>query len=254
MVKKIKYECGCATNIGNSRKVNQDAVICKSAVIDGKSFCIMAVCDGVGGLEHSELASLYLIEKMREWFDEIIQWKEFTDSPELVFSNLKDAAESWNEGICQLALSNNIKTGSTMSVFLAMSDTYYILHVGDSRIYRFDGGLKQITADQTVTKYKAGVLRNYLGNYMGKSEELWFEISNGRIREGDIFLCCSDGFYHYFTMRDAIDISRSIKKSNISALCDEFIHIMMSRGEKDNISLALLSVNRKRWLGLNDAF
>ena len=29
---------------------------------------------------------------------------------------------------------------------------------------------------------------------------------------------------------------------------------MMSRGEKDNISLALLSVNRKRWLGLNDAF
>ena len=57
------------TNIGLIRKTNEDAVIAINHPKQ-KDIILMAVADGMGGKEHGELASNYVIKTIEKWFKE----------------------------------------------------------------------------------------------------------------------------------------------------------------------------------------
>ncbi len=240
---------GCASDVGSSRTVNQDAIFYRQQMQGKEEFALCAVCDGVGGLEHGEVASAFLVTRMEAWFEETVAWMDIgrADSG-LLFSHLKDAAESWNEEIRQLCRERNLKTGSTMSILCLLRDKYYIIHVGDSRIYRCRGkGLEQLTVDDSVARLKAGRMKNYLSNYMGKEETLWFQALEGSVESGDLFLVCSDGLYHQLGEQDISELLQLHKKnSNIDEICRHMIRLMISRGESDNISLGAVAVAQRR--------
>ncbi len=68
----MKIRGGSASDIGSVRNVNQDAV-CYRYLKQGKEeFALCAVCDGVGGLEHGERDSAFMVQRMEAWFDEVI--------------------------------------------------------------------------------------------------------------------------------------------------------------------------------------
>ncbi|MGN0408058.1 MAG: PP2C family protein-serine/threonine phosphatase [Bacteroides sp.] len=251
MEKMMKLVCGCATNVGNSREVNQDTVVLKYIEKKRRYFVVGAVCDGVGGLEHGELASGLIGERIAQWFDEVSSWIDIanTDS-KLVYAHLKDAAERWNEELCNFSYSNNIVTGTTMSLFMLLREDYYIIHVGDSRVFCFNSSLLQLTTDASITKIKNGMLKAYLDNYMGKSNELWFQGIEGKAVPGDMFLFCSDGLYHHLTEEDArMAWKAASKQKNLNKLCGELIDAMMERGERDNISLGIVCIRKKGLFG-----
>lgn len=238
----MKIGGGCASDIGSVRKVNQDAVCCRLFNRRKESIALCAVCDGVGGLEHGEMASSLLVECMKEWFEELMSWLDFSKTdPEVLFSHLKDAAESWNEEVCRLSQSQNIKTGSTMSLLLLVQQRYYIVHVGDSRIYRYrKDTLEQLTVDDSVARLKDGQMKSYLNNYMGKQDQLWFQALAGDIEKEDIFMLCSDGLYHHLIQADIEMLRDKHWRKDINRFCVNMIQSMIERGEKDNISVCVV--------------
>lgn len=60
------------TDIGNGRSSNQDAYIMRQKEEDGKLYLMAAVCDGMGGLRRGEIASHYIIEVLKQWFDNML--------------------------------------------------------------------------------------------------------------------------------------------------------------------------------------
>lgn len=237
-----------SSDIGR-REVNQDAVLYCDMVQKENCFALCAVCDGVGGLEHGELASGFLESRIRGWFEDVGKWLDAARvETGVLFSHLKDAAELWNEELWQQCREKGMRMGSTMSLLMIIRDRYCIVHVGDSRIYRCRGNaLEQLTADDSVAREKNGRVKNYLSNYMGKEESLQFQAMEGTVMDGDLFMVCSDGFYHHLTGEDIPELQRIYKKnSKIDEICRRMIQMMIERGERDNVSLGAVVVQSRK--------
>lgn len=237
-----------SSDIGR-REVNQDAVLYCDMVQKENGFALCAVCDGVGGLEHGELASGFLESRIRSWFEDVSKWLDAARvETGVLFSHLKDAAELWNEELWQQCREKGMRMGSTMSLLMIIRDRYCIVHVGDSRIYRCRGNaLEQLTADDSVAREKNGRVKNYLSNYMGKEESLQFQAMEGTVMDGDLFMVCSDGFYHHLTGEDISELQRIYKKnSKIDEICRRMVQMMIERGERDNVSLGAVVVQSRK--------
>ena len=132
----MKLTGGCATYVGNTRKVNQDAILYRSSEKDGCYFTVLAVCDGIGGLEKGELASALVVRQANAWYERILQWLDIpTADPDVLYAHVKDAAEEWNRKVCEYRERNRIQTGTTLSLLLLLRDKYYTLQVGDIIIW-----------------------------------------------------------------------------------------------------------------------
>ena len=252
----MRFLGASATDVGHSRKVNQDAIILKIASFDNegfydihgenREFAVLAVCDGIGGLEHGEISSGIVKNGIDEWCDGILRWMNIrTIDPDMLFSHLKDAADEWNNRVMDFAADSGSATGTTMSLLMLISDNYYVLQVGDSRIYRLNNqSVEQLTIDASVVRFREGKSKTFLDNFMGKSSDLTFTSSSGLLSEGDVFVVCSDGFYHRFREQDAVSFMEAESEGLIQETCERLIGEMISRGEKDNISVGAIRVLR----------
>ncbi len=247
----MKLSGGCITYIGSTREVNQDAILFRSSEKRGCFFVVLAVCDGIGGLEKGEVASNLVVQKINEWYDGIMQWMSIEDViPEILNAHLKDAAEIWNAEICEYQERNCVSTGTTLSLLMIIRDRFFIIQVGDSRVYRYSGkDLEQLTIDASVLKIKNGKMKLYLDNFMGKNRELWFTAAEGIVEEGDLFLVCSDGLYHHLRVADIQGIYKEMRDAKkINTVCRRLIDRMMERGERDNISIGVIFAEQKKKL------
>ncbi len=238
----MRLNGGCISDTGAVRKINQDAVFFRCMEQNGFYFALGAVCDGVGGLEHGEMASQSVIRGVEEWFEEISLWIDIEEiETEILYAHLLDGVEEWNIRVRNISLCENIHTGTTLSLIMIIRKNYYIVQVGDSRIYKYRYKLEQLTTDAVVTGFKNGEMKNYLANYMGKAEKLWFSEAKGVFQEGDMFLFCSDGGYHLLTERDVEEIYVNYReKTDLSEVSDQLIKRMITRGESDNVSMGII--------------
>lgn len=242
----MKLNAGCMTCTGNTRKLNQDAVVLRSTRQKEWYFVVLAVCDGIGGLENGEIASSLTVQEISKWYDGILQWLNIeTADPDLLNAHLKDLAEECNRLVWEYQQMNQINTGTTMSLLMIIRNFYYTVQVGDSRIYQYHKGiLQQITRDASITRMKNGRIKQYLDNYIGKQETLWFTCSAGELCKKDIFLVCSDGMYHNLQPEDLRENEKNVHKAKkINTACKQMIDRMLERGERDNITIGLISVD-----------
>ena len=246
----MKIYGGCKTDIGIARSVNQDAIIFRTVEDKGQSFTVGAICDGVGSLDHGEIASSMLVSKIDEWYWDLLEWIDIltVDETEL-FSHLKDAVESWNQDIVNYIRTSGVRTGSTMSIIMIIRDRYYIIQVGDSRVYVYQNALRQLTKDASITKVaNNGMKKNYLTNYVGMQEELNYTETVGIINENDLYIYGSDGFYHFFNEEHAKKmIKKSPRVTDWEKVCEKYIEEIKALGERDNISIGVIVVGKQNF-------
>ena len=254
--RKNRENGGCATDIGNCAEVNQDRILLRTFRKEEKapSITLGIVCDGVGGLEHGEIASERIVSMAEEWFENLTAWVDpAAAEPALLFSHFKDAAEEWNESLFDFCRGQGIRTGTTMSAVLAVRECFYLVHVGDSRIYRYRetvGQLEQLTEDDSVAKMKNGRMKNYLSRYVGQQPDFLYHTLQGKLKEGDLLIFCTDGAYSLLQDNDIRLLQDNIilkkdngkKKENAdcSVLCADLLQELKQRGGTDNLSLGVL--------------
>ncbi len=249
----ITLVTGFATDIGQTREHNEDAILTR---VSEKGISLSLVCDGIGGLDCGELAACFVAEAAEEWFVSQDEWYHpELSTPEVMFAHFLDAAEDWNHRLCELITSRGIRMGTTLTALFTVGERAMRLNIGDSRIYRHSevDGLRQLTTDAVITRVEDGQLKSFLANYVGKSRELVCTREEGRLTPGEMYYVCSDGFFKRFTGEDAAEIRRRFAvetdfKSTktaaecLSALCREWVEKLISRGESDNISVVLVAV------------
>ena len=238
----MRYVAGCKSNIGRVRENNQDAVVLRTFERRGDNFIVLAVCDGIGGLEHGEMASSLTVARIEAWFDEVTEWLDITGADgELLFSHMKDLVEECNTLVRGCRIARGIEMGTTLPLFMIVRNTYYIIQVGDSRVYRYnDGTLEQLTVDASVTRIKNGRMKAYLG----KQDELWFTSTVGSVKERDLFIVCSDGFYHQLVPENLRKYEKNLRKiKKADEECEEMIECMMDCRKRDNITVGVVEVN-----------
>ncbi len=250
----IKLSAVACSDIGMIKQSNQDSLLIKHAACSKCEILMAAVCDGMGGLDKGELASATAIRELSEWFEREI----FSGLQE---NNLRIAAKSMvcmlhelNKTLLDYGRAHKIRLGTTFTCVLFINDKYMAVHIGDSRIYRIDASIKQLTTDHTfvarevargnMTKDQARVdkRRNLLLKCIGVSETIEPEVLYGRVKKG-AYLLCTDGFRHEITEDE---IYRElmprllINEKIMNEKCLDLIERVKERNEKDNISALLI--------------
>lgn len=212
-------------SIPNKRPINMDSLLLKERIVAGVSVCLAVVCDGVGSTQDGTFASAFTIKMLGKWFDQLTD----ISRPGL---DLRNYILKINDQIVQKARERGLHTASTVSALLLCKETYYIVNVGDSRIYKFwNCGCKQLTKDQALN----GKLTSWLGR-PGWTEVFYDEGSS----KSGCFLVCSDGLYkrmdYPYLETELLNVEGKKLKKTIERLTQHVIQ----RGETDNISLAIV--------------
>jgi len=216
---KSKFVGACVSERGAVRPINQDSILFK--LLKGKkgNIAIGVILDGVGGLERGELASGLLKTEFENWLEGLEKRRDIS------------------------AIEADISFGTTLSLIILAEKYFFTLNIGDSRVYLLRDELLSITDDDIVVKKKNGYYKKLLSNYMGRSDELIFSENCGQIRQGDVFLFCSDGFYHMLKSSDLLRLrDELIKPDDIEEELKQLVNTMIIRGEKDNISAGIIKV------------
>ena len=240
----MRLKGGFATDKGISREKNEDAIILQAIEQQGEWFAVGAVCDGIGGLEKGEVASRLVISELKNWFERVSQWIQIAQmDANVLFSQLTQDVQKWNKKVCEFCAVNHVKSGTTLSLIMIIRNQYFIIQVGDSRIYKYNSYLEQLTQDEITEKITNGKPKGYLNNFFGKSEQLKYTTSNGILNSGDVLLYCSDGFYHKFTQKDMeYFVGQYRRNGSIYPICVEGIKMMEERQERDNISVGMIMI------------
>lgn len=254
----MEYISAICSDIGNVKKVNQDASLVLKAETEVGDVLFAVVCDGMGGLEKGELASTTVILGMQEWFESIF--------PNLLYYNFTyDALKnSWLNAILELngiirmyGEQTHISLGTTLTALLLVNDAYYICNIGDSRIYYLKDGVSQLTRDQSFIQQEIDMgrmteeealyskQRSVLLQCIGVSDSVTPDFYCGEYMENSAFVLCSDGFRHEISneeMWNCLNPGFLDGEKQIEGNLRYLIDLVKSRGEQDNITATLVSV------------
>ena len=205
---KFRINACTAQHIGDRAEQQDRVAILSSPLVAG---CMLAVlADGMGGKTGGALAAQQMIETAKNLFN------EYTPRAMTAEDLLRNIAYEAHTIIKLTAMSSEKEPHSTMVLLLLRAGRADWAHIGDSRLYHFQGpDLCSRTTDHTLSesmirdgklnaeearKHRlAGVLTSALGGH--KDPEITF----GGIDHpstNDRFLLCSDGVWMCFNERE----------------------------------------------------
>lgn len=216
--------------------------------------CIFAVCDGMGGESHGELASLMTVKILDEHSQKILSSQNLHELDETVQSFISDA----NNRLCEIMRKNSFRMGTTLALAV-ISDKLFVraYNIGDSRIYKLQNEkLSLISEDHTIAqqKIKMGLItpeearhdksRHVLTRCLGVFEDEMILTPNIitpiNIANKMRLLLCSDG------LTDMIPDSHiqkfMLEDNNTSSAADMLVHQALHNGGRDNVTCIIIDI------------
>ena len=245
------------TDVGIKKKTNQDSTLIQTADTDTGHIALCVVCDGMGGLAKGELASKEVIESFCRWFDEefLAQIIEGTFSALRLRDDWNSIIQTENRLLGIYGSDNNIMLGTTVSAILMYKDEFYIVHVGDSRVYELVTGVRILTKDQTFVareiaagrmtpeEAKVDPRRSVLLQCVGASATVVPDFLKGKIQRNSVYLVCSDGFRHQISEEEIMEKLGPVATKSVEEMkygCVYLTELVKNRKETDNITVAAI--------------
>jgi len=245
--------CGL-TDPGIVRPANQDNLL-----IDA-SLGLVAVADGMGGHAGGAIAStealLLLAQSLRAHdphpADPDATW---TGAVPRAVHAAHEAVLEVNASLYGMntaaGLGDGFGMGTTLSAVWQPEPgaPAVLMHVGDSRIYRWRAGiLQQLTHDHTLYQQAleqgvSGPLppRNLLLQALGPGASIAPDVAALPLSAGDLYLLCSDGLYGDVRPGAIEAILARTAEDGLEAVCAELIEMARQDGGRDNITAVLLA-------------
>ena len=210
--------CAGVSEKGPVKSVNQDAYLVKRAQTSAGDVALAVVADGMSGLQRGQVASGAIVRAFDEWFQRDLplageslgfSGAAFARAVQVQWANL---LQEINLSLLKCGLHEGVSMGAACTVFLVAAETYYVMQVGDTRLYCLDDrAVCQITRDQTFAAREIAAgrltsneaerhpLRNSLLQCVGASHDLTPVFSQGPFDKRYSYLVCSDGFRRSLT-------------------------------------------------------
>jgi PPM family protein phosphatase len=209
---------------------------------------LFLVADGVGGLktagDGSALALSTLAQHLlhaTEICSELVMTQQEKSSVEL-----REAVLEAHHALVHLAKETGGKPATTLTMYAGFWPRAFIVHVGDSRMYRYrDGELTRFTSDQTYEQLmlESGAIKPGSAEAARLKHVLWSAVGNDEvvpqivptdITRRDVLLVCSDGLTKHVTDDEIrARLARDeTAEDNVRALVD----LALERGGTDNVT------------------
>ena len=235
------------SDVGRVRDVNQDNYSC-CVCCDSVGWAV--VCDGMGGANGGNIASEIAINSIKEQFERNISSNTTPNSIKMIMTSAVAAANSL---IYSKAQKNKELEGmGTTLVCVVVKDRIaYIMHAGDSRLYRVrNGEAERITKDHSLVQMlvDSGEItsaeatthpkKNYITKALGVYPEIECEYNEIECGEYDTIVLCSDGLTNYISDEQLGAIT---EQTAIIQLPERFVETANVLGGADNITAVVLS-------------
>ena len=235
------------TDKGIVRENNQDYYLA-GEFAGGVTWAV--VCDGMGGAMGgnvaSETAAKLIAEKLASGYHEGMN----DNSVKLLITSV---VESANARVFSKSKSDDSLLGMGTTVVLAVvnSDTMYLAHVGDSRIYVVSkDNINQLTTDHSVVQMmvdrgeitreeaKDHPKKNVITRALGVEDNVRIDYDQQVYNEGEIILLCSDGLTNYVSDED---ILRICNENDKYCLAEKLVEAANAGGGGDNVTVVTLT-------------
>jgi serine/threonine protein phosphatase PrpC len=209
---------------------------------------LFLVADGVGGLTSAGDGSALALSTLAQ---HLLHATELCS--ELALTQEEKSLTELREGVLQahtalvdMAREAGGKPATTLTMYAGFWPRAFIVHVGDSRMYRFrDGELTRFTSDQTYEQLmlESGAIKPGSPEAARLKHVLWSAVGNDEIvpqvvptdiTRRDVILVCSDGLTKHVSdeeIRDRLARDES-SEENVRALVD----LALGRGGSDNVT------------------
>ena len=231
---RYSWQVAAASWVGLLRRNNQDSA-CSSPRLAG-------VADGMGGEAAGDLASM--VAARRLWLA--------AANPSV--SSLVGAVAASSDDIAKLVQENKNLDGMGTTICVALFDGHEldIVHIGDSRAYRWRGGkLKQLTHDHSFVQQlidqgslteeqarvhprRSLVLRAVNGTALGAPDHF-----TEAPELGDRYLFCSDGLCGYV---DTAAIRKAIAKPTLDEAVEAMLADATAAHAPDNVTVVVTEI------------
>ncbi len=238
------------SDIGKSRRTNEDFFL--NEKLSPLEY-LFIVADGMGGHQAGDVASRH---GTLTFLDE---YKLRRSAGMKIIDSMEESIYKANDSILQMAASDPRKSGmgTTFSAFAVYDSHAHIIHVGDSRIYLVrEERLSKLTRDQTfvekmveegrITEEEAREhpQKNILYMSLGAQESFEPEArSDIELRDGDIFIICSDGLNNMVS--DEVILEYALSYPPEEAV-ERLIEAANDNGGIDNITVLIIEVGKRK--------
>ena len=234
------------TDIGLRREINQDYIFSSDLPL-GPLPCLYLVADGMGGHQAGDLASKVTVETVVEYTASAAE-----EEPEKLLGSAFSIA---NTRIRAMAAKHMeyYGMGTTLVGCTVSGDDLLVANVGDSRLYSFKDGLRQITVDHSLVEEMvlAGTLdrklarihpeRNVITRAIGAEEDVKVDFFRVPLKDCGLILMCSDGLT---TMIEDEEIEQILsREGSLEDKAAVLVRRANSAGGKDNISVILIDTS-----------
>jgi len=232
---------------GRIRPSNEDAFVADEQA------AVFLVADGMGGHAAGEIASRITAQAAAQALAEHPSGL----GPE---ERLREAVRQANASVydTQARTPECRGMGSTLTLLMFADDRYHLAHVGDSRAYllRAGEGLKQISRDHSIVwpLYENGTVskdelaklpqKHLITRCVGTQPEVEADLYDDALREGDVFLLCSDGLTDVLTDADIQDVLGELGQ-NPKKACKELVRAANDGGGPDNITVVVVTASER---------
>ena len=244
---KWQFNSFAQTDLGLVRESNEDSAI----------YCanLIAVADGMGGHAGGEVASAIAINALAQLLPVISDLEIDTDSREDLFLDITYEIDSQ---ILEKSKQNPelAGMGTTLTALNISGDNVELLHIGDSRCYRYrDNKLAQLSYDHTVMQelLDQGRLtpeevfdhpqRSLLTQALMGDSGLDPILVSYEIKADDQFLLCSDGLTNLLS---DYEIGKIIESNTGDDVITALITEVKAKGAPDNITIIWAQVTDKK--------
>lgn len=268
---RIRHEHAFATTIGldPTRTANEDACGTISRQVSSEEssqeWSLVAVADGMGGMDAGEVASAVAVETVLAEFMTALNGGGIT-RPEEQTNLVIELVKKANSKVYDALNARQAKGGCTLVCALLIDSRLAIAHVGDCRVYLVRGReMRLLTRDHSVAmslvmqgEIDISQLRTYpdrsnITRSLGDRPTLPAHYvdtlvhTTGKevmdLRAGDTLLLCTDGFWEP-VIEDSAAETISEAGGDLDDAATRLLDSVIKNGAPDNATVSLLRIHK----------
>jgi protein phosphatase len=210
------------------------------------------IADGVGGGTGGAEASNTTLETVMEYVNDSMLVYYGASADEAEFTELLQAAAMRaHEAVLRRRAEQGVKgtMATTLTLFIGVWPTYYLLQLGDSRYYVWrHGKLRQVTRDQTLAQdlvdegvmTRAAAAKTPMANVLSSAiggDTTVPVVTRLQADWNNVHLLCSDGLTRHVSDERIAEVLGSM--TSAKRACEQLLQDALDGGGSDNITIII---------------
>ncbi len=232
----LRLRCGQCSRAGRKAE-NEDSLGVR--VPEGELLltkgAAAVVCDGMSACEAGKDASALSVQTfLDDYFTTPDSWTVKTSATKVM-----SALNTWLYSQGQRKLESAKGMVTTFSAVVIKSNTAHLLHIGDSRIYRWrEGELEQLTQDHRIWLNNE---RDYLSRALGIDAHAEIDYKTVLLEVGDRLLLTTDGV-HDFVEHERMQALMG--GEDLDAVAEALVEAAHAGDSRDNLTALVLEIEQ----------